>query len=90
MAKGEARQDAARTAAATEELLKQVAGNTSHLRNLGQWIGGLTSMATGFIKATTALAPVMETMGAKFSKSFEDSRADAMIMSKNFGVPHEM
>ena len=79
-----------RTAQASEELLRQVAGNTSHLRTWVGAMGGVTGIMTKFIGAFTAMAPAMETMGAKFSKSFEDSREDSMIMSENFqkaGVP---
>ena len=75
---------------AQTEMLRHIAGNTSSLKNIGQWVSGITGRITGFIKATTALAPVMEQMGAKFSKSFEASRMEALAMSENFqkaGVP---
>jgi len=79
-----------RTAHASEELLRQVAGNTTHLKTWSSRITGALGFMGKLISATTALAPVMETMGAKFSKSFEASRDEAMLMSEKFqkaGIP---
>ena len=52
--------------------------------------GGIFGAVTGFIKSTTSMAPAMEKMGAKFSKSFEKYSISSLNLADKMaeaGIP---
>ena len=70
--------------------LRMISGNTSTMANIGAMIGSFSTGITNFIKSTTRMAPEMQKMGAKFSKSFLECRVESKAIAHEFaeaGIP---